>query len=235
MNFGKERMLVISPHPDDEVLGCCGLINRIKDNGGEVYVQILTMGGYLKSAGGRVTREAWKNEFLKTAKFLKIDGYDIAFYTKKFKYLDTIPENELINILEFKSKVSISKIKPTIVAIPTVFSTHQDHIYTYTTAITALRPHPQRSSHMPKLVISYEAPEYYFWSAYSEFGRFLPNFYLQMSKKDIDRKVAALNLYKSQLREGQRDATRITLLSSIRGSEIGVSFAEGYHVHRFQL
>ena len=65
MNFGEERLLVIAPHPDDEVLGCGGLINKIKSEGGKVYVQILTMGGYTKSIGGDVTKEIWKKNFLK--------------------------------------------------------------------------------------------------------------------------------------------------------------------------
>lgn len=30
MNFKNERLLVIAPHADDEVLGCGGLIYRIK-------------------------------------------------------------------------------------------------------------------------------------------------------------------------------------------------------------
>src|SRR2546427_7368143 len=150
-------MLVIGPHADDEVLGCCGLINKIKDNGGQVYVLVLTIGGYSRIGGERVTRETWKNQFLKVTKFLDIDRYDIIFYEKNIRYLDTIPQVEIINYIEFKSKVSISKIKPTIVAIPTVFSSHQDHIYTYKAAITALRPHPQSSSYLPKLVISYES------------------------------------------------------------------------------
>ncbi|TSA16793.1 MAG: hypothetical protein D4R72_06090 [Nitrosopumilales archaeon] len=34
MKIGQERLLVIAPHADDEVLGCFGLINKVKENGG---------------------------------------------------------------------------------------------------------------------------------------------------------------------------------------------------------
>ena len=65
MKFEKERLLVIAPHPDDEVLGCFGLINEIKKNGGKVYVQILTLGGYSKIGGGFTKKKIWRDEFIK--------------------------------------------------------------------------------------------------------------------------------------------------------------------------
>ena len=43
-NFQDERLLVIAPHSDDEVLGCGGLISKIKKSGGKVYVLIFNLG-----------------------------------------------------------------------------------------------------------------------------------------------------------------------------------------------
>ena len=232
MNMEKERLLVIAPHPDDEVLGCFGLMNKIKKNGGKVFVQILTLGGYSKVENGKIRKETWKNELDNVLKFMKIDGHDIGFYKDKIEHLDTVPQDQLIELLEFKSKVAISKIKPTMVAIPTIFSSHQDHVQTYKVAITALRPHPQQTTFLPKLVLSYESPEYYFWSAYSEFGRFSPNLYLNLSKTELDIKVKTFNMYKTQIRKNHRDGDQLTALARIRGSEVGVEYAEAYHIHR---
>ena len=78
MNLEKEKLLVISPHADDEVMGCFGLINKIKNGGGKVYVQILSLGGFDKIEGTRITKEEWKNEVTKVSKFLNIDKYEIA-------------------------------------------------------------------------------------------------------------------------------------------------------------
>lgn len=39
-----ERLLVIAPHPDDELLGCGGLIQRALKNGAEVTVAVITNG-----------------------------------------------------------------------------------------------------------------------------------------------------------------------------------------------
>ncbi len=38
------RLLVLSPHPDDESLCCAGLIQRVRRSGGEVYVAWMTLG-----------------------------------------------------------------------------------------------------------------------------------------------------------------------------------------------
>lgn len=38
----KESLLIIAPHPDDEVIGCAGLIQRSLNKGNNVYVIILT-------------------------------------------------------------------------------------------------------------------------------------------------------------------------------------------------
>jgi len=238
MNIEKlenETLLIIAPHADDEVLGCCGLINKIKNDGGKVYVQILTMGGYTSSLGKKITKTNWKKELAESMKKLDIDGYDILFYKDKLKNIDTTPLVSIFNHIETKSKVSMAKTKPTIVAIPTIFSSNQDHIQAYKAAITSLRPHSQKTNYLPKLVISYESPEYYFWSAYSEFGKFSPNFYLQMSEIEIKKKSIALNIYKSQLHIGKRDEDKIRALATIRGSEIGVKFAEAFHIHRLQF
>ena len=233
MNLENARLLVIAPHADDEVLGCFGLMNKIKERGGKVYVQIFTLGGYSKVGGGRLKKETWKKEFLNVVKFLGIDGYDIAYYKDQIEHLDRIKQEDLINVIESKSKVSISKVKPTLVAMPTIFSTHQDHAEVYKATTVALRAHPQKSYFFTDLLLSYEFPDNNFWSPYSEFGKFSPNFYLSMTKKEILKKVDAINFYKSQIRKNHRDGQEIIALANIRGGEVGTDYAEAYHIHRF--
>ena len=42
-----------------------------------------------------------------------------------------------------------------------------------------------------------------------------------------------MNIYKTQIRADQRDGSSLTALARIRGNEIGLDYAEAYHVHRF--
>ncbi|MEJ8741347.1 PIG-L deacetylase family protein [Phocaeicola sp. HCN-6420] len=41
----ENKVLIVAPHPDDEVLGCSGFIQRMIDNGKQVHVVILSGGG----------------------------------------------------------------------------------------------------------------------------------------------------------------------------------------------
>src|SRR5699024_11299022 len=43
-DWSQERILVFAPHPDDETLGCGGLMRKAKSAGAEVFVQFLTVG-----------------------------------------------------------------------------------------------------------------------------------------------------------------------------------------------
>jgi hypothetical protein len=38
-----ERLLVIAPHPDDEILGTAGLIQRVREHAGRVDVVLVTV------------------------------------------------------------------------------------------------------------------------------------------------------------------------------------------------
>jgi N-acetylglucosamine malate deacetylase 1 len=236
MDFSKETLLVIAPHADDEILGCFKLIKKIKEQGGKIFVLIISMDSYEKIGSDKFSVEQWKSEFLKTASFLDLDGFDFGYFNNsKMLRLDNLPFIDLVNIIESQTTVSLFKIKPTMIAIPTIFSTHQDHIVVYQSCMTALRIKPQHSHLVVPTVISYESPEYSSWSGFSEFGQFLPNFYLPMTQIDLDEKIAGLNLYQSQLRDGHRDKNSLTRLAKTRGAEIGSEFAESYHIHRLYI
>src|SRR3989344_9283508 len=75
----KQRLLVVAPHPDDEVIGCGGLIQKIKEGSGKVYILFLTVGETRDfSKKGISSLATRKKEIEKVAKFLQYDDYDIA-------------------------------------------------------------------------------------------------------------------------------------------------------------
>ena len=207
-NFKNERLLVISPHADDEVLGCGGLISKVKKDGGKVYVLIFNVGSVIRTNEKDAT-EIWKKETKNAMNFLKVDKYEAVFDSSNDnRYLDSKPLHDLIKIIESDSKVSLDKVKPTMVAIPTNHSHHQDHVQVFNACIAALRP---MRTPMPKMVLSYEAPEHSRWSTT---GAFEPNFFLNI-EKHLDTKIKAFYKYKSQVRPNHRDKTSITSLTTV--------------------
>jgi len=235
LDLKKDRLLVIAPHADDEVLGCFGLMHKVKQNGGKVFVQILTLGGYSRIGNTNFKKEDWKNEFLNVCKFLQVDKHDIMFYDDEERHVDTLPQSDLIDYIELESSIAISKINPTIIAIPTLFSSHQDHLTTHETAMISLRHYHHKNTHLQKFIVSYEFLDSSFWSTHSEFGNFSPNFYVPLTKNEIDKKIQSFNLYKTQHRKVHRDRNRILTIAKFRGGEMGVEYAEAYHIHRLSL
>jgi len=226
MNFKNERLLVIAPHADDEVLGCGGLISRIKSDGGKVYVLIFNVGSIEKVDNKKLTALR-KKETNDAMKFLKVNDYETIFDSPDDnRYLDAKPLHTLISKIETDSKVSLTKIKPTIVAVPTIFSHHQDHVHVFKACMAALRP---ISTPISNVVLSYESPEHSRWSAN---GVFEPNFYVDI-EKFLDKKINAFYKYKSQIRGGGRDKHTIRNQAQYRGKEVGCNACEAFYVHRF--
>ena len=222
-----EKLLVVAPHSDDEVLGCGGLISKIKKEGGKVFVLIFNLG--FEKNDTEESQDKRKQEVKEAMNALKVDDYHLVHEkADDNRELDTEPLHSLIEIIESTSNVSLEKISPTIVAIPTIFSHHQDHIHVHHACISALRP---INSPVSNIVLSYEAPEHSRWSAS---GVFEPNLFVEIDDV-IENKIVAFNKYQSQIRPGGRDADNIRNQAKYRGQEVGKNLCEAFFVHRFIL
>ena len=80
INLAKQRLMILAPHLDDEVLGCGGLIHRVKQAGGEVFVLFMTVGTTQDySQAGVSSAERRRAETEEAAAFFGYDGYHLAF------------------------------------------------------------------------------------------------------------------------------------------------------------
>ena len=226
-NLKNQRLLVIAPHSDDDVLGCGGLISKIKKEGGKVFVLIFNLG--FEKDDTKESQEKRKNEVQEAMNVLKVDNYHLVHdQPDNNRDLDAEPLHSLIEVIESTSSVSLEKITPTIVAIPTIFSHHQDHVHVHHACIAALRP---ISTPVSNIVLSYEAPEHSRWSAS---GVFEPNLFVEIDDV-IENKIIAFNKYRSQIRPGGRDDDSIRNQAKYRGQEVGKNLCEAFYVHRFIL
>ena len=222
-----EKLLVVAPHSDDEVLGCGGLISKIKKEGGKVFVLIFNLG--FEKNDTKESQDKRKQEIKEAMNALKVDDYHLVHEkADDNRDLDVEPLHSLIEIIESTSNVSLEKISPTIVAIPTIFSHHQDHVHVHNACIAALRP---ISTPVSSVVLSYEAPEHSRWSSS---GVFEPNFFVEIDDV-IENKIMAFSKYNSQIRLGGRDADSIRSQAKYRGQEVGKNLCEAFYVHRFIL
>jgi LmbE family N-acetylglucosaminyl deacetylase len=232
LDLTEKKLLIISPHPDDEVLGCGGLISKIKARGGKVYVLFLTVGDtddYRKE--GLSTGSERMREIENVAKFLKYDDFRIAFSGNQYHLrLDQIAQLDLMKELE-NGPLSLNKIKPDIVATPYFSDYNQDHRAATMALFGATRPTPDDQKPLQKVILGYESvPTAGWWDSNKQ----NMNYYLHLTKKELEDKMKGLELYTSQVREGNhpRALASIKKLAAMRGIESGVDAAEAFFTYR---
>ena len=234
--LSKRRLLIVAPHPDDEIFGCGGLIYRVKKEGGKVYVLFLTVGttkDYSKK--GQSTIDERMREIKRVAEYLGYDGYRVAFSGNDFHLqLDGLPIKRIIDEIERGEGISIESVKPTTLLIPSSFDYNQDHRVANQAAITATRPAPSVFKHFVPTVLEYEFP-YIAWS--SESDRPSPNIFLSLDKETLNAKLTALAMYKSQLKvkNGPLSVYGAETLARLRGLHCGDSAAEAFILRRTHL
>ena len=227
-DLNKQKLLIIAPHPDDEIIGCGGLIKRIKDEGGKVYVLYMTVGDTKDfSQKGFSSADERLKEIKAVARFLKIDGWDIAFPGNDYHLkLDLLGQKALMDKIERESKVSVEKIKPTVLAFPSSDSYNQDHRVVAEATHASLRPASQNNKHILETVLIYEEPA----DGWTLKVGFEPNFFVPLTSSQLNAKITALKLYKSQLRSSPdlRSPEILKVFAKARGALSGCQLAEGY-------
>lgn len=229
------RILVIAPHPDDEVIGCGGTISRVKDRGGEVFVLFVTVGDTddLSDSGGSTACER-AQEIEAVADFLGFDDFSIAFAGDDYHLqLDHIPQHALIEAIESGDPMSVQSVRPDLVLMPRLDSYNQDHRAVSTAVMTALRPTGGHHNHQPACVMVYEEAADQ-WCAGASTP---PNVMVSLDDQDLERKFHALKLYATQWRESPnlRSVDVLGGLATLRGSQAGTRLAEGFHCLRSRI
>jgi len=227
-----QRLLVVSPHPDDEVYGCGGTMAKAKALGAEVYLMMFSVGDlqfYEKKKW--VDAERRLKELGKVSRLLKLDGADVIYKdTQTHLRLDALPRRDLVAWIEKKSAVSLERIQPTILAIPAP-SYNQDHEAVFRACFTAARVHAGGLKASPRTVLVYDSPTL----SWNTRGReFHPNFYVDISGY-LAIKLKLIRIYASQKRH-PHDPTGIQNLEEyarIRGREVGREACEAYVAYRF--
>jgi len=221
------KLLLISPHPDDETLGCGGLIRKIKKAGGEVYVQIMTYGDEAQY-GGYSEKSVREQELQDVMNYLEVDDYEVFFPGEEFHLkLDGIPEKTLLDKIEKNSRLSLNQLNPNMVGIPAENSTNVDHRVTYRAAFTALRPRPHHLKSFTPIVFTYDNLTY--WN----YQNFEANWFVNIDD-EIDEKIHALSLYATQMRDDphERSLDNIRRFHEVLGRAQGVNCVEQFYLNR---
>lgn len=175
-------VLIVAPHPDDEVIGCGGLIARLVEAGNAPQIVVMTGG-----EGSHGTDEADKDAIVKarrglTRKALSILGVPVGnLHELDFKDGEISAESEQVKLL----KTLIDSIRPDTVLVPHWGEGWPDHV---------------NAAKIVKALVSSSAEvwEYCVWMWYYQVWRGLDwanAASLHLSPREHELKVKAVDAY----------------------------------------
>ena len=221
----KNRVLVIAAHPDDEALGCSGTIAKHIKAKDQVFIIFMSNG--VSSRDGNNLESATKlrlNSARKSCEILKTENP--IFLDFPDNKMDSLPLLDIVQKLE----KFVFDLKPNVVYTHHGFDLNIDHRITHQAVMTVCRPQPNFSV---KAIYTFEVLSSTGWASSSSINSFIPFKFVDISDT-FHQKINSLNCYISELREfpHSRSIESVRALSVLRGSTIGVSFAEGFQVER---
>jgi LmbE family N-acetylglucosaminyl deacetylase len=213
-----ERLAVIAPHPDDEVLGCGGTIARCASEGAEVHVIFATTGvPHLVSSE---EHEQLRSE-VRTA--------HVCLGVSRAHFLD-LPAARLDSVARADVNRALAAVldavEPDTVLMPFVGDVHLDHQVLFSSALVAARPN--RASY-PIRLWAYETLSETNWNAPYVTSSFNPMLFVDITLS-LDRKLAAMKAYRSQIRifPHERSVEAIEALARVRGATVHREAAEAF-------
>ncbi|HUP45007.1 MAG TPA: PIG-L family deacetylase [Thermoanaerobaculia bacterium] len=116
-----ERLLVLAPHPDDEVIGCGGLIAQHLDSGRPVRIVIATDG--TRATGAGAESEAYRDRREEESR----QGI-AALGGKAEVHFLRVPDRELDDSISAALADQLSSFRPDLICVPSPLEIHPDHL-----------------------------------------------------------------------------------------------------------
>jgi LmbE family N-acetylglucosaminyl deacetylase len=218
------RALIIAAHPDDDILGCGGVISKFRN---KVEFKILFIGeGSTCRYTNPECNEAiesieYRNSCAKSAlELLGVSEY--SFHNLPCGRLDQVPLILINKIIEKE----ILEFKPDTVFTHSNCDSNKDHVKVYDSTIISTRPGCGVDN-----VFSYEVLSSSEWGFEAGFS---PNVFFQLMKKNVDDKFNALNKYLGEIKTFPfpRNEKSIITLATFRGMQSGNMYAEAFKLIR---
>jgi LmbE family N-acetylglucosaminyl deacetylase len=212
------KALIVATHPDDEVLGCGGVMARYAAAGAHVEVLVITRG--IPEIFPESEIESTREELRRAHHLLGVRG--VEFLDFPAPKLDSVPKHQLAD----KIHLVIRRFAPHTVYVPHPGDLHADHKAVYYAALVATRPIDGCSV---KRLLCYETLSETEWASPMGGENFVPTMFVDISAH-LSTKLNAMNCYKSQLRPAPhpRSLTALEALARVRGASISVAAAEAF-------
>lgn len=224
-----KKVLIIGAHPDDDILGCGGIMSKYARSGTEFRVIFIAEGSSCRFKANELDSEEVaatineRNNFgIKALAKLGVTQYH--FYNLPCGRLDTVSIIEINKIIEQE----VLKFQPDTIFTHSENDANNDHGLVFKASIMATRP---CNAFKVKTLYSYEILSSSEWKFTSSFE---PNSFQELSEEDVKNKWEALAEYETEIREFPfpRSLGGISTLAKYRGLQAGVSYAEAFRLIR---
>jgi len=222
-----KKVLVVSAHADDEILGAGGSLVRHRDQGDEVHWLLVT--NLFEELGFSKERIANRQEEVKAiASALNMKVHMLNYRTM------TLTGNDLISMVPEISKI-FTETQPELIYVLNRSDAHSDHRVLFDAVMACTK-----SFRYPFIreVLMYEClSETEFAPALPE-KTFIPTCYVDISEQ-MEEKLALMEIYETELGEHPfpRSKRNIKALATYRGASCGVEYAEAFQIlksYRFE-
>ncbi len=197
------RVLVISPHPDDGELGCGGTLARWIEEGKDIHYVVFSI--CEENVPEHMPRDILAKECHSSMKLLGVSLEKLTILDYKVRKFPAFRQEILDSLTKLKEQ-----IKPEIVLVPSSSDTHQDHSTIYCETLRAFKKEAS--------IWGYEHP----WNNLT----FTFDIFIRLEDKHIDKKIAALRCYKSQVNRSYFDERYTRAQVASRGVQVDCRNAE---------
>lgn len=217
-----KKVLVIAPHPDDEVIGCGGTIARHTALGDEVQVAVVSRGALDMYA--LEEEEQVRRELAEAHRILGIT--EVHFLDFPAPKLDTIPGYQLADAIH----QVIQSFHPHLIYLPHRGDIHIDHQAVFQATLVAARPINQCSV---RKLLCYETLSETEWAAPVGSDVFVPMVFVDITDY-LELKLKAMSCYQAELKQAPhpRSLAAIEALARLRGTTVSLPAAEAFMVVR---
>ncbi len=202
MLFNDKRILVVGAHPDDIEYGCGATIAKYNK---DAEIQSLVFAPCLEDP----LNEGILKEYQKAMQILGVG--EIANREMPRDTLQSYSQEIRDNLHNLKMKFN-----PDIVFCHSLGDLHQDHRIVANCCLTIFRD--------TSTILAYEITR--------STNHFVPDLYVALSKEDLNKKLEALQCYKTQYRRTYFKPRIVRSLAKVRGVPINMKYAEAFEIMR---
>jgi LmbE family N-acetylglucosaminyl deacetylase len=203
-----KRVLILAPHTDDGEFGCGGTINKLIEDGSEVFYAAFS--ACEQSILNGFPKDILITEVKKATEILGIKKSNLILYKYNVRTFNFHRQDILDDLIKLRSE-----LQPDLILMPCENDVHQDHETIYKEGIRAFK----FSS-----ILCYELP----WNNFS----MNTSMFIKLDNKHIQAKVKALNAYESQSHRPYANKEFIKSLAITRGTQIQTNYAEAFEIKR---